>query len=61
MFDSLKIISECKRTLKKYNIKDVWHGHIHGAGKQYITTDYMGVSFHLISCDCVDFTPVLIK
>lgn len=56
-----QVCNELFEVLKKHNISDVWHGHIHGAGRQYVTTDYDGVSFHLISCDCVDFTPVLIK
>lgn len=47
--------------LKEFNIKDVWHGHIHGAGKQYTVSEFDGISFHLISCDCINFSPQRIK
>ena len=56
-----QVCEELFEVLIKHGIKDVWHGHIHGAGRQYITNEYGGISFHLISCDCVDFSPVLIK
>lgn len=56
-----QICNEIFDVLKEHNIKDVWHGHIHGAGKQFTTASYNGVSFHLISCDCANFEPILIK
>ncbi len=43
--------------LKKYNIKKVYHGHIHGAGRHNAVKSYDGVEFKLISADCIDFTP----
>ena len=43
--------------LQKYNIKDVYHGHIHGAGFNNAVKEFEGINFHLISCDCIDFTP----
>ncbi len=46
--------------LKKYNIKDVYHGHIHGAGFNNAVKEFEGINFHLISCDCTDFTPIKI-
>ena len=46
--------------LKKYNIKDVYHGHIHGAGFNNAVKEFEGINFHLISCDCTEFTPIRI-
>lgn len=47
--------------LKKYNIKRVYHGHIHGNGFNRAVSNYDGIDFKLVSCDCVDFTPVCVK
>lgn len=46
--------------LQKYNIKDVYHGHIHGAGFNNAVKEFEGINFHLISCDCTEFTPIRI-
>ena len=46
--------------LQKYNIKDVYHGHIHGSGLNHAIKEFEGINFHLISCDCIDFTPIKI-
>ena len=43
--------------LKKYNIKTVYHGHIHGSGLHKSVTEFDGIDFKLVSCDCIDFTP----
>ena len=51
---------EILEVLKKYNIKDVYHGHIHGAGFNKAVKEFEGINFHLISCDCTDFTPIRI-
>ncbi len=55
------VCEEIFEVLKKYNIKTVYHGHIHGAGLNKSVSNYDGISFKLVSCDCVDFTPVCIK
>lgn len=48
--------------LKKYRIRHCYYGHIHGmAVKKAFTGEYDGVEYHIASCDCVDFTPVLVK
>ena len=47
--------------IKKYDIKKVYHGHIHGAGLNKSVSNFEGVDFKLVSCDCVDFTPVFVK
>ena len=46
--------------LKDYNIKTVYHGHIHGSGFNNAISEYDGIKFKLISADCIDFTPFLI-
>lgn len=43
--------------LKKYEIKTVYHGHIHGSGLHRAVPECDGISFKLVSCDCMDFTP----
>lgn len=46
--------------LKEFNIKTVYHGHIHGSGFNKSVSEYDGIKFNLISADCIDFTPFLI-
>lgn len=46
--------------LKEYNIKTVYHGHIHGSGFNSTVSEYDGINFKLISADCIDFTPFLV-
>ena len=46
--------------IKKYDIKKVYHGHIHGSGFHNAKKSYDGVDFQLLSADCVDFSPVMI-
>lgn len=55
------VCEEIMEILKKYNIKTVYHGHIHGAGFNKSVSEYGGIKFKLISCDCVDFTPIRVK
>jgi predicted phosphohydrolase len=43
--------------LKKYNIKTVYHGHIHGSGLHRAVAEYENINFKLVSCDCIEFTP----
>lgn len=47
--------------IKKYDIDIVYHGHIHGIGRNNCQKEYKGVKFKLLSADCVNFTPILIK
>lgn len=56
-----EVCEEIIEVLKKHDIDEVWHGHIHGSGKQYVHNSYEDIKFHLISCDCVDFEPVFIR
>lgn len=46
--------------LKKHEIKRIYYGHIHGSGKIYAPSEFENIEMRLISCDCVDFTPVFI-
>jgi len=54
------ICDEIFDVIKRHGIKKVYHGHIHGAGYNKAVKEYDGVEFKLISCDCIDFTPVLV-
>lgn len=48
---------EIVSVLKAYGVQTVYHGHIHGAGRNRATAQWEGIRFHLVSCDCIDFTP----
>lgn len=54
------VCKEILDVLKRHNITDVYHGHIHGSGFNNAIKEYDGIKFHLISCDCIDFTPIRI-
>lgn len=48
--------------LAEYGIRRCYYGHIHGTGFSYaIDGVYRNVDYHLVSCDYVDFTPVLVS
>lgn len=55
------ICEEIIDVLKSHDIKDVYYGHIHGKGFNKSVKNYGDINMHLVSCDCVDFTPVLVK
>ena len=52
------VCREIFEVIKKYDIKTVYHGHIHGLGCHNAVKEFEGVNFKLLSADCVDFTPV---
>lgn len=54
------VCDDILEVLKQYNIKTVYHGHIHGAGYNNAVSEYDGIKFKLISADCIDFTPILL-
>ncbi len=54
------VCNEIFDILKKYEVKKVYYGHIHGAGFNNAVKEYDGIALKLISCDCVEFTPVFI-
>ncbi len=49
---------EIFEVLNRHGIKKIWHGHIHGTGKLNCVSEAYGIRLTLLSCDCVDFTPV---
>ena len=55
-----EVCREIFDVIKKHNIKTVYHGHIHGSGFNNAVKEFEGVEFRLISCDCIDFTPLFI-
>lgn len=52
-----QVCDEIFSVLKKHGVKTVYHGHIHGAGRNNATPECDGITLKLISCDCIDFTP----
>lgn len=54
------VCEEIFSVLKEHNIKTVYYGHIHGLGYINAVKEYDGVELRLISCDCIDFTPLRI-
>ncbi|MDO4460120.1 MAG: metallophosphoesterase [Clostridia bacterium] len=57
------VCHEILNLLKEYNITECYFGHIHGAqaAKRAIQGEYDGIAMHLISCDYLNFTPILVK
>lgn len=54
------VCEEIFSVIKEFGVKDVYYGHIHGSGVLNTVKEYDGVKFHLISCDCVEFTPIFV-
>lgn len=54
------VCEEIFSVIKRFGVRDVYYGHIHGAGLNNAVKEYEGVNLHLISCDCVEFTPVFL-
>lgn len=54
------VCEEILNVLKKYDVKDVYYGHIHGSGFHNAIKDFDDIRFHLLSCDCIDFSPIQI-
>ena len=54
--------NEFIQIIKKYNIKKCYYGHLHGiAIKDALIAEYMGISFHLVSADGLEFKLLKIK
>lgn len=48
--------------LNEYDVKRVYYGHIHGYSKlRAIEGEHENIKYKLVSCDSIDFTPLLIK
>lgn len=54
------VSTEILDVLKSHNIKNVYYGHIHGSGVYNSVKEYDGIKLTLISCDCIEFTPLFI-
>ncbi|MBQ3564406.1 MAG: metallophosphoesterase [Clostridia bacterium] len=56
------VCTELVDVLKAHGIKKVYYGHLHGK-KSHLSrcTEYDGISFYLVSCDFLEFTPLLIR
>lgn len=57
------VCSEILEVLVQEQVQTCYFGHIHGnqASKRAIRGQYHGIKMHLISCDYINFTPVLIR
>jgi predicted phosphohydrolase len=54
--------TEIMEVLQKYNIKRCFYGHLHGnAVYKSIDGIYKDINFRLVSCDYLDFTPIIIE
>ena len=49
------------RLLKEYGISRVYYGHIHGNGFNNAIPEFDGIKLKLVSSDCINFVPYLIK
>lgn len=49
--------------LKEYGVKKCYYGHIHGQNmiKNAFNGELDGISYRLISCDALHFTPILVR
>lgn len=54
------VCEEILDVLKKFNIKIVYYGHIHGKGIYNIVDEYEQIKLKLSACDGVNFTPVFV-
>lgn len=56
------VCDEIMNVIKKYNVKNIFYGHIHSAGAlKAFDGEYEGMNFKCISCDIMNFEPLLIK
>ena len=62
VYDSLQC-NEILNVLESREIYSCYFGHIHGseAAKRAVIGEYHGIKMHLISCDYVNFMPVLVR
>ncbi len=47
--------------LYRYDIKNVYFGHLHGVKEEQLDDEYLGIRLHLVSCDYVNFVPVRVE
>lgn len=58
-----QVCTEIIDILKEYGVKKCYYGHIHGSNliRGAYNGEYEGIGFRLVSCDAVNFTPVLVR
>ncbi len=56
-----EVIPEFIEILKNYGVDTVYYGHIHGLGFNNAIPEFDGIKLKLISADCINFVPFLIK
>ena len=55
------VCNEIFDVIKRYGVKKVFYGHIHGLSYRYAVDGiYDGIDFRLVSCDYLEFKPVKI-
>ncbi len=47
--------------LYKYNVTEVYYGHLHNVRENQLDKHYLGIDFHLISADYLNFMPYEVK
>ena len=56
------VCEDIMSVIKKYDVKNIYYGHVHSAGAlKAFEGEYEGMNFKCISCDLMDFKPLLIK
>ena len=56
------VCDEIMDVIRKYNIRKVFYGHVHSAGAvNAFNGEYDGIDFKCISCDLLNFEPVLVS
>ncbi len=56
-----EMCAEFIEVLKAYGVDTVYYGHIHGNGFNNSIPEFEGIKLKLVSCDCMNFVPFLIK
>lgn len=54
------VCDEIIEVLRRHNITSLYYGHIHGNGRNQAPSGYEEIKMRIISCDCVDFTPIFV-
>lgn len=54
------VCEEIVSVLKSFDIKKLYYGHIHGQGFNKSLKECDGIKTTLVSCDCIDFTPLFV-
>jgi len=61
-FDNKKQPSDFVSLMKKYEVKTCVFGHLHGSAQNNtVEGNVDGITYHLVACEYLDFTPLLLK